>query len=340
MKKTRKMVIVGCGHWGRNYVRVFSNLLGAENITVVDTSARTLEGIRRQHNGISVSPRLSDVLASGDMGMAVVATPAETHYAIVKKCLAANLDVLAEKPVTLDVLQAEKLAQLARRRRRLLMVGHTFLYNPAVRKMRDLIRQGTCGEIYYMKATRTHLGLIRPDVNAVWDLAPHDISIFNYLLGRMPVSVSAVGGCYLKKGKEDVAFINLVYPPAILASIHVSWADSNKERTVSVVGSRARLVFDDLNALERVKIFEKGISTNVGGRDSFGEFLFALRDGDIISPKVPTTEPLSALCQEFLKCVKTRKEPLTGARNGVDVVRVMCAVERSLKRRGQVVPIK
>lgn len=336
-----KMIIVGCGHWGKNYVRVFAGLLGAERITVVDARAKVLEGIRHQHGGIGTAASLSEALELGGHGMAVISTPATTHFNLVDQCLEANLDVLAEKPLTLNVAEAGQLARKARRKRRILMVGHTFLYNPAVHKMRELITKGQCGTIYYMKATRTHLGLIRPDVNAVWDLAPHDISIFSYLLGRQPISVSAIGGCYLNEGKEDVAFINLVYPPNILATVHVSWADSNKERTISVVGSRARVLFDDLNALERVKIFEKGIGANVGGGgNSFGEFLFALRDGDIISPKLPTTEPLSAVCSEFLKSVETRKEPLAGARNGVDTVRVMCAIDRSIKLGGRPVPVK
>jgi len=334
------LMIVGCGHWGRNYVRVFASLLGADRITVVDSSAKALDGIRQQHSGVRTVESMSDALARGDIGMAVIATPATTHFELVKKCLAANLDVLAEKPLTLNVAEAERLAAQASKRGLILMVGHTFLYNPAVHKMRELIQKGVCGDIYYIKATRTHLGLVRSDVNAVWDLAPHDVSIFSHLLGKQPLSVSATGGCYLKKGTEDVAFINLLYPPNIIASVHVSWADSNKERTISIVGSRARILFDDLNALERIKIFEKGISTNVGGRDSFGEFLFALRDGDIISPKIPTTEPLSAVCNEFIKCVKSRKDPLAGGKNGVDTVRVMCAIDRSLKHGGKPVQVK
>lgn len=338
--KKNKMVIVGCGHWGRNYVRVFAGLLGADRITVVDAKAKALDSVRQQYPGISTATSLAAAREQGGFSMAVVSTPATTHFKLVEQCLAANLDVLAEKPLTLNVAEAERLAKQAGSKGLILMVGHTFLYNPAVHKMRELIKKGVCGSIYYIKATRTHLGLIRSDVNAVWDLAPHDISIFSYLLGQQPVSVSAIGGCYLKAGTEDVAFINLVYPPNILASVHVSWADSNKERTISVVGSRARVLFDDLNTLERVKIFEKGISTNIGGGDSFGEFLFALRDGDIISPKIPTIEPLSAVCGEFLKCTKTRKEPLAGARNGVDTVRVMCAIERSIKQGGKPVPVK
>ena len=335
----RTLVIAGCGHWGRNYIRIFSGLVGADAIVAVDSNAAALDAIRRQHRGIETAPTLRDALERATPRMAVVATPAATHFELVKECLKRGMDVLAEKPLTLNAAQAAKLASLSARGRRVLMVGHTFLYNPAVRKVQALVKAGACGELYYMKATRTHLGLIRPDVNAVWDLAPHDVAIFNYLTDSMPTAVSAAGGCFLKKGKEDVAFINLFYPRNVLANIHVSWADSNKERTVEVVGSKARIVFDDLNTLERVKIFEKGISLNVSGGENFGEFLFALRDGDIISPKVETAEPLSEVCREFLHCVESRGQPLAGAQNGVDVVEVMCAVERSLKQGGRRVPV-
>ena len=336
----RKLVVIGCGHWGKNHVRLFADLLGPERVAAVDASAGALAGVRGRHHGVSTHATLDEALKANACAMAVVATPAGTHFDVIGRCLAAGLDVLAEKPMTLDVAQAETLAAAARRQGRILMVGHTFLYNPAIRKIRALIRQGTCGDIYYMKAARTHLGLVRPDVNAVWDLAPHDVAIFNYLTGSVPVSVSAMGGCFLKKGKEDVAFINLQYPKGIVANIHVSWADSNKERTVVVVGSRARVVFDDLNALERVKIYEKGISSRVAGGATFCEFMFALRDGRIVSPKIQMAEPLMEVCKEFLRWVRTRREPLTGAQDGVAVVKVMCAVEASLKAGGKCVPVE
>jgi len=334
-----KMLILGCGHWGRNYVRLFSGMIGSENIVVADPEAKALDTMARQFRGIGTEKDPVKACRKGGYTVAVVATPAARHYEMVKLCLAKGADVLAEKPLTLDVRQAEKLADMAASGGRILMVGHTFLYNPAVRKVRDLLDAGTCGDIYYMKATRTHLGLIRPDVNAIWDLAPHDVSIFNYLIGAMPLSVSASGGCFLKKDKEDVAFINLRYPGNILGHIHVSWTDSNKERTLNVVGSKARIVFDDLNALERVKIFEKGIGLNVAGADTFGEFLFTLRDGDIISPKVETNEPLLEVCKEFISCVESRKKPRSDAATGVDVVRVMVAIQRSLQRGGATVQV-
>ena len=331
----RNLLIIGCGHWGRNYVRVFVGQLGAGRITVVDPRQKALDAMRAAHPGLGAAASLEEALRAGGSSAAVVSTPAATHFDVVCRCLEAGLDVLAEKPLALTVAHAERMAALARERRRILMVGHTFLYHPAVRRVRDLIRKGVCGDIYYMKSTRTHLGLVRPDVNAVWDLAPHDAAIFQYFTGHEPLAASALGACFLHKGKEDVAFINLQYPGNVLANIHVSWADSNKERTVEVVGSRARIVFDDLNALERVKIYEKGISSNVAGGDTYGEFLYALRDGDIYSPKIEPAEPLQEVCREFLRCVRSRRPPLTGAENGVAVVRTMCAIERSLAEGGR-----
>jgi len=332
--------VIGCGHWGGNYVRIFSALLGADRVVAVDSSAQALAGLRRRYGAVGTAQRLEEFLERSDAKMAVIATPAATHYELTAACLKRGLDVLAEKPLTLRTAEARKLMELAAAESRVLLVGHTFLYNPAVRKLGQIVSRGMCGDIYYMKATRTHLGLIRPDVNAVWDLAPHDVSIFNFLVGAPPVSVTADGGCYLRSGKEDVAFITLRYPRGILAHIHVSWADSNKERLIEVVGSRARAVFDDLNAMERVKLYKKGISANVAGGDNFGEFLFALRDGDIISPKIAAREPLADVCKDFLRSVRTRKPPFVTAEDGMRVVAVLCAVEESLKNGGRVTPVR
>jgi predicted dehydrogenase len=240
---------------------------------------------------------------------------------------------LIEKPLSLSAKEAEELVLIAEKKKKILMIGHTFLYNPAIRKMKKYIEEGKVGAIYYMHATRTHLGLVREDVSSVWDLAPHDVSIFNYLIDSMPKYVSALGGNFLQKGKEDVAFITLKYPDGVLANIHVSWADSNKVREVQVVGSKARMVFNDLDNLEKLKIFKKGIFIDKPYND-FGEFQYVLRDGDIISPKIDLLEPLKEQCKHFIGCVTKRKRPLTDGRNGLDVVRVMQAIHASLKNNG------
>ena len=268
----------------------------------------------------------------------IITSPASTHYELTKKSLEAGKHTLVEKPLALKVEEARELVQISSSMKKVLMVGHTFLYNPAVRKMKEYINQGVLGKIYYLQAARTHLGLIRNDVSAVWDLAPHDISIFSYLLGKEPRKVSAIGMCHLNSHLEDVAFLNFFYDGDILGNIHISWVDSNKLRQVAVIGSKARIVFDDLNSLERLRIFEKGISIDKP-YSNFGEFQLLLRDGDIISPKVEAEEPLRNVCLEFIESIQTGKKPLADGMNGLQVVRTMCAVQQSIDRDGEPVLI-
>jgi predicted dehydrogenase len=243
--------------------------------------------------------------------------------------LEAGKHVLVEKPMTLTSVEALALTKLAEEKQRTLFVGHTFLYNPGVRKMKEIIDSGELGAIYYLTATRTHLGLVREDVNVAWDLAPHDIAIFNYLLGKVPIRVDAFGVCHLKEAREDAVFIHLLYPNSVLGQIHVSWVDSNKERSVKVIGSEARVIFDDINNLERVKIFKKGIR-RLPDYNTFGEFQLLLRDGDIISPRIEPIEPLKAMCAEFIDCLRTGAKPLTDGQSGYEVVRVMEQIDRAL----------
>lgn len=335
MKRTEKINIgiIGCGHWGVNYIRCFSNIINSNIIACCDIREENLNKIKKLHPFVKVSKDYKDILEDNSINAVVVATPANTHYRIVKDCLTHEKDILAEKPLTLDPEESLELVSLAERQKKILMVSHTFLYNAGIIKMKEYIKKGVLGRIYYINATRTHLGLIRNDVNAIWDLAPHDVSIFNYLTDTVPASVSAIGACHLKKGREDVAFINLIYPRDIIANIHVSWTDSNKERTIRVVGSTARAVFNDLDNLERVKIYKKGIEISEE-YDDFGGFQLRLRDGDIISPKIELKEPLKEECLHFVECVRKRGRPITDGRNGFEVVKVMSAIERSLRSNG------
>ncbi len=330
-----KIAIIGCGHWGPNYIRNFMKTSDAEVKTCCDLNQACLDRVKVLFSTPKLTQDHREILKDKDIDAVVVATPASTHYKIVKEALESGKDVLAEKPLTLMPEESLELANLAKKQKKILMVGHTFLFNSGIAKLKECIDQGEIGKIYYMNATRTHLGLIRNDVNAIWDLAPHDVSIFNYLLNARPISVNAIGACHLKGTREDVAFINLIYPENIIANIHVSWADSNKERTIRVVGSESRIVFNDLDNLERIKLYKKGIKRSEN-YDDFGEFQLHLRDGDIISPKIQTKEPLKEECMHFLDCVQNRKKPITDGMNGYDVVKVMCAIERSIKNNGKV----
>lgn len=330
-----KIGIIGLGHWGPNYLRIFNSLSEVEVSWCCDLVDENLNKVKYLPN-VRLTKDYKEILSDASVNVVIVATPANVHHRIIKDCLNHGKDVLAEKPLTLIPEESIELVQLAHKNNRILMVGHTFIYNPGIRKIREFIDKGELGNMYYLNATRTHLGLIREDVNAIWDLAPHDISIFNYLLGTTPIMVSAIGACHLKKDREDIAFINLLYPNNVIANIHVSWEDSNKERTIRVVGSKARVVFNDLDNLEKIKLYQKGISVSEDYND-FGEFQLRLRDGDIISPRVETKEPLKEQCLHFIDCVINRKQPLTDGNNGMEVVKAMYAIERSLKNNGAVV---
>lgn len=324
-----KIGIIGCGHWGPNYIRCFKKLSGCEVVVACDLKEECFKRVKEIDPNIDCARQYQDFLKGNTVDAVVVATPARTHYQIVKDCLEAQKDVLAEKPLTLLPERSLELVELAGKNEKILMVSHTFLYNPGIVKLKEIIKSGELGKIYYINATRTHLGLIRDDVNALWDLAPHDVSIFNYLTESTPIKVNAVGASHLKKDRADVAFVNLIYPDNIIANIHVSWVDSNKERTVRVVGSKARVVFNDLDNLERIKVYKKGIGVPED-YDDFGEFQLHLRDGDIISPMMNLYEPLSVMCAHFLDCVASRSKPLTCGQSGYEVVRVMKYIEEAL----------
>lgn len=325
--------LIGCGYWGINYIRVFSELRDSVVATVCDVDQERLDMVKKRFPWVKEAGIFQQFLCDPKVEAVVVATPTCTHYEIAKESLLHDKHVLVEKPLATKVEEGEELVELAKKRKRVLMVGHTFLYNPGIRKMKECIESDDFGQVYYLNATRTHLGLIRSDVNAIWDLAPHDVSIFNYLMNAQPLWVSAVGASCLHNNREDVGFITLSYPQGIVGNIRVSWIDSNKVREVVVVGSKKRVVFDDLNNLEKIRIFEKGASIT-GGVDSFGEFQLSLRDGDIISPKVETSEPLKNQCAHFLDCIQHGSTPLTDGWNGLTVVKVMVAIEQSLRANG------
>lgn len=330
--------IIGCGYWGIHYVRIFSELPNSQMAKVCDLSEERLDRVRQRFPIVETCNSIQQLLDHPGIDAVVVATPSSTHYEIAKECLLHDKDALVEKPFVMEVAEGEELIDLAEERNRVLMVGHTFLYNPAIQKMKECIWDNDFGEIYYLHATRTNLGPIRKDVNALWDLVPHDLSIFGDLLQVQPTWVSAVGAKVLGNSREDVGFITLAYPHGILGHIYVSWAEPHKVREVVVVGSRKRIVFNDLDNLERVRIFEKGVSPSKTDVNSYGEFQFLMRDGDIISPKVEASEPLKNQCAHFLDCVAKGVAPLSDGQDGLDVIRVLVAIDASVKRHG--VPVE
>lgn len=338
--KPSGIAVIGCGYWGMNYVRIFNELVDAQVVAVCDKSADRLKEVSRRFPGVYLTTEVDDAASQPGVDAVVVCTEATTHFNVTRRLLLAGKHVLVEKPLTTISADAEKLIDMAESNSVILMVGHTFLFNAGVRKVKEYMRRDS-GRVYYLYARRTNLGPIRRDVNALWDLAPHDIAIFNYLLDSVPLWVSAVGGKVLRNCRDDVGFISLGYPENILAHVHVSWADPDKAREVVVVKSDKRILFNDLNGTEQVRVFEKGVSPVVEQEPlNYGEFRFEIRDGDIISPRIEPVEPLKQQCRHFLECVRTGKRPISGGVEGRDVVRVLEAVNRSIESRGLQVEVE
>lgn len=334
-----RIAVVGCGYWGTNYVRIFHELLESRLVAVCDGRADRLREIGSRFPGVQLSTNVDKVAEHPEVDAVVVCTEATMHYEVTRRLLAAGKHVLVEKPLTTTTDDAQKLIALAESQSAVLMVGHTFVFNAGIQKVKEYVQMSS-SRVYYLYARRTNLGPIRHDVNALWDLAPHDVAIFNYLLDSVPEWVSAVGGKVLRNCRDDVGFISLGYPGNIIGHVHVSWADPDKAREVVIVTSDRRIAFNDLNGLEQVRVFEKGVSAAEEERVNYGEFRFEIRDGDIISPHIKPTEPLKNQCRHFLECVRLGKRPISSGIEGRDVVRVLEAVNRSIECKGQQVEVE
>ena len=329
--------LVGCGSWGLNYLRAFSELEGARVAGACDISPDRLKEAQRRLPGLFTTPDLAALLDDRSVNAVVVATEATAHYATARAVLEAGKDCLVEKPMTTSVEDAQRLCALARSSGRLLMVGHVFRYNPAINAMQKLVGSGAIGELEYLYFTRTNLGPIRSDVNVVWDLMTHDVSILLHFMNQSPDWVSAQGGSYLRAGFEDIAFATLGFGNGVIANIRASWLDPRKVREITLVGTSKMIFFDDLEPSEPVRIFDKG-ATREPAYHNFGEFKLVTRRGDVVSPAIPATEPLKNQCEHFLQSVTTRRTPLSDASDGLRVVEIVASINRSLAQRG--VPVQ
>jgi predicted dehydrogenase len=333
------VAVIGCGYWGPNFIRNFTQFPNVRMKIAVDLNKERLRHVAQLYPSVMTSTSVESVLADPEIDAAVVATPVSTHHPITRRLLEAGKHVLVEKPMAASIAEAEDLHRLATDRGLVLMAGHTFLYTAAVNKMRDLIVSGELGHIYYISTTRVNLGLFQEDINVVWDLAPHDVSILNYILDTEPLTVSATGQAYIQSGIEDVAFLNLRYPGDIVAHTHVSWLNPDKIRRTTVVGSRKMLVFDDVSMQEKIRVFDKGVTVQPH-YDTFGEFQLSYRFGDIYTPRLDDSEPLKNECQHFVQCILKRERPRSNGDAGLAVVRVMERACESIKQGGRVLPLK
>ncbi len=324
--------IIGSGYWGPNLIRNFVDISKSELTMVADLKQDRLEKIRRSYPTVLTTENYTD-LFNQKLDAAVIATPPSTHFPIAKDCLEHGLHVLVEKPLTLSSAHAEELIELAEKKDLVLMVGHTFEYNAAVHAMKELIDRGDLGQVFYLDAARLNLGLFSRDLNVLWDLAPHDISILLFLLNKLPLAVSAHGASCVFNGIHDVAYVNMVFPDNIMAHVHVSWLDPCKVRRVTVVGSKKMAVYNDIESLEKIKIYDKGVEAPEYS-DNFGEFQFSYRYGDILIPNIHLVEPLKTECQHFLDCIIQHEKPRSGGEVGLNVVKVLEAAQKSLVNSG------
>lgn len=330
------MGVIGCGYWGPQVIRNFHEMPEAELVVVAERRLDRAEKVRRLYPAIETVPD-HHALLQADIDCVVVATPIHTHYEVARDALLAGKDVLVEKPLTGSLADAVDLMHLAEERNRVLMIGHTFLYNPAVQALRKLVEDGELGRIYYVDAARLNLGQFQRHVDVMWDLAPHDISILMYVLQRAPVMVSARGSACVQPGIHDVAYIELELEGGIRTQIHVSWLDPCKVRRLTIVGDRKMAVYNDVSLTEKIRIYDTGMEPPIA--DNFGEFQHSYRHGQMVVPYIPWQEPLRLQCEHFLQSVRTGATPLTDAAQGVAVVAVLEAASLSLANGGIQVPV-
>lgn len=329
-----KVAVIGVGYWGPNLVRnLVENPLCA-SVAVCDLDAEQLRRIVRRYPGVRVAADPQEFFAAPDIDAIMIATPPKTHYDLARRALEHGKHVFVEKPITLASEDAGRLIEQARRAKRVLMVGHTFVYSPPVRKIKEIIRSGELGKIFFISSTRVNLGLHQKDSSVLWDLAPHDLSMFLYWLDEVPREVMATGKDFVQPGIPDVAFIFMRFGSGAIAHIQVSWLAPSKLRQTTIVGGAKMLVYDDTQHMEQVKIFDKGVKYR--DPNTFGEYHLSYRMGDIVSPQIETYEPLQAEVADFLESVIEGRDPAAPGLHGLNVVRVLEAAERSLSNSGHV----
>ncbi len=322
-----KIGVIGIGYWGPNLVRNFINQPDATVKTICDLSTDRLEHMKRLYPTLETTQDYSELMRDPELDAIVVATSPASHYSLAKEALEAGKHVFVEKPLTTSAEDSLDLVRMAREKNLVGMVGHTFIYSPAVLKIKELLDAGELGDIHYISTTRVNLGLFQEDINVVWDLAPHDISIFNYLLDAEATMVQSICHSYIQPGIEDVAFLTYSYPGDRLAHIHVSWLDPNKIRKTTVVGSKKMLVYDDCSNVEKIRVYDKGVDVQ-RHYDTFGEFQLAYRFGDIHIPKLDDGEPLKSETAHFLDCIREGVTCQSSFEHGHKVV---CALETACR---------
>ncbi|MBN3038336.1 MAG: Gfo/Idh/MocA family oxidoreductase [Candidatus Omnitrophica bacterium] len=330
---------VGAGAWGQNHIRTFSSLKDCHLKICCDKRKEALDKISTVYgHRFELTSDFEDILKDKDVQAVVIASPAGFHVQMAMEALSAGKHVFVEKPLALNLREGKKVVDFARKNKKILMVGHLLLYHPAVLMLKEYIQKGELGDVFYLYSTRVNLGRIREEENALWSLTSHDISVTLFLLADVPIEVTTKGESYLRKGIEDVVFATLKFKNDVLAQIHASWLDPHKMRKFTIVGSKKMAVFDDMQASEKIRLYDKGVERKTDYH-TYAEYL-ALRNGDINIPRVDMKEPLQVECQHFLDCINKGEQPVSDGHNSLKVLAVLEAAQASLDKGGLPVKIK
>src|SRR5437867_3504113 len=324
--------VIGCGYWGPNLIRNLTKVKDCRLVAVADQRQERLDSVRHLNSEMKPTTESREVVESDSIDEVVIATPISTHFELEKQCLQNGKHVFIEKPITTTSAQCRELIRLAQQQRKVLMVDHTFIYSGAVRKLREIIDSGDLGDLYYYDSVRLNLGLFQPDVNVLWDLAPHDFSLLTYLLDKKPLHVSAQGSSPVRWNgwkQESIAYVTVELEGGVLAHFHLNWLSPVKLRRTLIGGSRKMVIYDHLDSDNQVKIFDKGVEI-LEDRDRY-KALVQYRTGDVLVPKVDQTEALETACKHFVHCIETGEKPITDGYSGLRVVELLETAERSIK---------
>lgn len=333
--KTTTVGVIGCGYWGPNLLRNFAENEAARLRWICDLDEARLASMSRRYPSAQTTTDYRHLLDDAELDAVAVVTPVATHFSIAKDFLRAGKHVLMEKPFTATIAEAEELIDLAQRNGLVLMVDHTFVYTGAVRKMKEIVSSGGLGDLLYFDSVRINLGLFQRDINVLWDLAPHDLSIMDYLIGREPLMLSALGSCHIEKGIENIAYLVLMFPNEFIAHFHFNWLAPVKIRRTLLAGSSKMILYDDIEPTEKVRVYDKGVTANRGvDREAAYQTLVSYRTGDVWAPKLDSTEALRYVVAEFLDSIRMQRKPLTDGNAGLRVVKLLSAAQQSIKNGG------
>jgi predicted dehydrogenase len=333
--------VIGCGYWGPNLLRNFAENESADLRWICDADESRLAAMGRRYPAAQTTTDYQKLLADPKLDAIAVVTPVATHFEIARAALLAGKHLLVEKPLTATEREAEELIELAERTQRTLMVDHTFVYTGAVRRIKEILDRGELGELLYFDSVRINLGLFQKDINVLWDLAPHDLSIMDYLIDRQPEGLSAIGSCHIERGIENIAYLIMHFAGDFIAHFHFNWLAPVKIRRTMIAGSSKMILYDDIEPTEKVRVYDKGVTTNRVGPDREADYqtLVSYRTGDVWAPKLDSTEALRHVVAEFLNSISEGRRPLTDGQSGLRVVRLLEAAQQSIKNGGQFQPV-